>query len=37
MFMGDIAHSKYKKDWIDKIQDLTHWSRTKINRTSTRP
>ena len=37
MFMGNIAHSKYKKDWIDKIQDLTHWSRTKINRTSTRP
>ena len=37
MFMGNIAHSKYKKDWIDKIQELTHWNRMKINRSSTRP
>ena len=37
MFMGDIAHSKHKRDWMDKIQELTHWDRTKIKRPSTRP
>jgi hypothetical protein len=37
LLLGDIAHSKYKSDWIDRIQRLTHWSRSKVNRTSTRP
>lgn len=37
LFMGDIDKSKYKKDWIDKIQALTNWSRTKVKRASTRP
>ena len=36
MFIGDIAHSKYKSDWMDKIQELTHWNRMKIKRPSTR-
>lgn len=36
MFMGDIAHSKHKSDWMDKIQELTHWNRMKIKRPSTR-
>ena len=36
-FMGDVTNSKYKTNWIDRIQQLTHWSKDKINRTSTRP
>ena len=36
-FMGDVTDSKYKSDWVDRIQQLTHWSNYKINRTSTRP
>jgi hypothetical protein len=36
-FMGDIADSKYKKMWMNKIRDLTHWSDKKIERGSTRP
>lgn len=36
MFMGDIAHSRYKKDWINRIIELTGWNRKKINRRSTR-
>jgi hypothetical protein len=36
IFMGDIAHSKYKGDWIQKIKDLTHWNSKKIGRGSTR-
>ena len=36
-FMGDTAHSKYKINWIDRIQQLTHWNRRKITRHNTRP
>ena len=36
MFMGDIAHSKYKVDWIRKIQKLTNWPLSKVERLSTR-
>jgi hypothetical protein len=36
-FMGDIVNSKYKTLWINRIQELTHWSRQKIKRGSTRP
>ena len=36
LFLGDIAHSKYKHDWMNKIQKLTNWSMTKIKRLSTR-
>ena len=36
-FMGDIAHSKYKRDWMKKIQKLTNWNIVKIKRNSTRP
>ena len=36
MFMGDIANSKYKMDWINKIKNLTHWNDKKIGRRSTR-
>jgi hypothetical protein len=37
LFMGDIDKSKYKTDWIDRIQKLTNWPRAKIVRHSTRP
>lgn len=37
MYMGDLANSKYKGDWIKRIQQLTNWSLTKISRPSTRP
>jgi hypothetical protein len=36
-FMGDIVNSKHKTLWINRIQELTHWSRHKIKRPSTRP
>ncbi len=36
-FMGDIADSKYKKMWMDRIRELTHWNDKKIERSSTRP
>jgi hypothetical protein len=35
-FMGDIRHSKYKGDWIEKIKKLTNWNAQKISRLSTR-
>lgn len=35
-FMGDIANSKYKVNWIERIIKLTNWSRTKVGRISTR-
>lgn len=37
LFMGDLDKSKYKTDWIDRIQKLTNWPRIKIKRSSTRP
>lgn len=37
MFMGDIGKSKYKSDWMKKIQKLTNWNITKVKRPSTRP
>lgn len=37
LFLGDISHSKHKRDWINKIQELTHWTHHKIGRNSTRP
>jgi hypothetical protein len=36
LFMGDIANSKYKSDWIQKIKDLSGWNSKKIGRVSTR-
>lgn len=36
-FMGDTAHSKYKTNWIDRIQELTNWNRRKVTRCNTRP
>ena len=36
-YMGDIADSKYKKMWMDRIRELTHWNDKKIERSSTRP
>ena len=36
-FMGDVTNSKYKRNWVERIQQLTHWTTYKINRTSTRP
>ena len=35
--MGDVCQSSYKKEWVDKIQELTGWDRKKIGRSSTRP
>jgi hypothetical protein len=37
VFIGDIDESRYKSSWMDKIQELTHWSRLKIKRNSTKP
>lgn len=36
-FMGDIANSKYKSLWMNRIRELTHWNNKKIERSSTRP
>ena len=36
-FMGDIGKSKFKSDWIRRIQELTGWPLLKIKRQSTRP
>lgn len=35
-FIGDIKKSKYKPEWLNKIQKLTNWNMTKIKRRSTR-
>lgn len=37
LFIGDLNKSKYKTEWIDRIQKLTNWPRFKITRSSTRP
>lgn len=37
LFIGDIARSRYKSEWIDKIMKATGWSRHKVKRNSTRP
>ena len=36
-FNGDAYHSKLKKTWFKKIQDLTGWDTLKIRRKSLRP
>lgn len=36
LFMGNIANSKYKREWIKKIMNLTHWNEQKVCRLSTR-
>lgn len=36
-FMGDLAYSKYKSMWIDKICSRTGWNRKRVKRSSTRP
>jgi hypothetical protein len=36
-FIGDIRRSRYKYEWVDRIQELTGWDRKKIGRNSTRP
>lgn len=35
-FMGDITKSKHKKEWVQKIKDLTGWDTKKVLRQSTR-
>ena len=37
VLLGDLRYSKYKVDWMNKIQELTGWNRIKIKRNSTRP
>lgn len=37
IFLYDVTHSKYKKLWVKRIKDLTHWDNKKILRSSTRP
>lgn len=37
IYLGDLGRSKYKREWIDKIQNTTGWTRHKIKRPSTRP
>ena len=36
-FIGDSYHSYLKKNWFNKIKELTGWSETKIRRKSLRP
>jgi hypothetical protein len=36
-FMGDVSKSKYNKQWIDRIQQMTNWTREKVMRSNTRP
>jgi hypothetical protein len=36
-FIGDVDGGKYKKFWMNRIQELTHWDLSKIKRASTRP
>lgn len=36
LFMGDIANSRYKRDWIERIMDMTSWNYKKVTRASTR-
>lgn len=35
VMMGNVAKSKNRSFWFDKISNLTHWSRHKINQTNT--
>jgi len=35
-FMGDLANSKYKINWIKRIMELTNWNEIKVTRRSTR-
>ena len=35
-FIGDIKKSRFKLDWMEKIQKLTNWNMRKIKRLSTR-
>ena len=35
-FMGNVALSKYKMQWVEKIKDLTKWNTKKVLRQSTR-
>lgn len=35
-FIGDIQKSRYKNDWLKKIQELTNWNMKKVRRISTR-
>lgn len=37
IFLGDLKYSKHKRDWLLKIQNLTHWNWVKIWRPNTRP
>lgn len=37
VFLYDVSFSKYKKLWVQRIKDLTHWDNKKIQRSSTRP
>ena len=36
IFMGNIVHSKYKSQWVEKIKDMTGWTTKKVLRQSTR-
>jgi len=37
LFAGDAYHSKLRKNWFQKIKNLTSWSDLKIRRNSLRP
>ena len=36
LFMGDIADSGYKGEWIRRIMEKTGWNEQKVQRLSTR-
>lgn len=36
-FSGDAYHSKLKKEWYEKLKELTGWTQHKLSRNSLRP
>ena len=37
LFMGNASLSRIRTTWLEKVINLTHWTRKKITRTATRP
>ena len=37
LFMGNASLSRIRTTWLEKVINLTHWTRKKITRTTTRP
>ena len=37
LFMGNATLSQIRATWLNKVINLTHWTRKKITRTTTRP